>query len=166
MNTCHHETGRTAETPPSFRGIYFIGLAATAIGIVVIILLNLATPLEYMHGWFSGVNQIKVQDLPRQLRGILNLAFLLLLSCPLLLLLMRHFLSPLSEYFNLLKAGRESKELLESAGRRLINLPFIMIPLRTNLLNSAARESHWAWMPVGSMRRTPKLICPKGRSFF
>jgi hypothetical protein len=40
----------------SFRGIYFIGLAATTIGIGVIILLNLATPLEYMRGRLPDPN--------------------------------------------------------------------------------------------------------------
>jgi hypothetical protein len=42
---------------PSFRGIYFIGLAATMIGIGVIILLNLATPLEYMRQGLSAADR-------------------------------------------------------------------------------------------------------------
>jgi len=92
------------EKRPSFRGIYFIGLAATAISIGVIILLNLATPLEYMLERLADPDQEWYQKLPH----ILNLAFLLLLSCPLLLLLIRRFFRPMSEYFNLLRAGRET----------------------------------------------------------
>ena len=113
----------------SFRGIYFIGLAATTIGIGVIILLNLATPLEYLRGRLSAPDQEWYQKLPH----ILNLAFLLLLSCPLLLLLMRRFLRPLSEYFNLLRAGRETEDLLEKARQGAINLPFILIPFNLGL---------------------------------
>jgi len=113
----------------SFRGIYFIGLAATAIGIGVIIFLNLATPLEYIHGRLTAPDH----NLARQLAPILNLSFLLLLSCPPLLFLIRHFLSPLSEYFNLIKAGRKSEHLLEKTRQRLINLPFILIPVNLGL---------------------------------
>ena len=55
----------------SFQGIYFIGLAATTIGIGVIILLNLATPLEYMRGRLPDPNQEWYQ----KLHHVLNLAF-------------------------------------------------------------------------------------------
>jgi len=113
----------------SFRGIYFIGLAATTIGIGVIILLNLATPLEYMRG------RLPDPDLEwyQKLHHILNLAFLLLLSIPLLLLLIRRFLRPLSEYFNLLSGGQESEDLMEKARQGAINLPFILIPFNLGL---------------------------------
>lgn len=111
------------------RGIYFIGLAATAIGIGVIIILNLATPLEYIHGRLTASDQ----NLARQLAPILNLAFLLLLSCPLLLWFIRHFLRPISDYFNLLNMGRESEDLLQKARQHLINLPFALIPVNLGL---------------------------------
>jgi sigma-B regulation protein RsbU (phosphoserine phosphatase) len=125
--------GMTKGKRASFRGIYFIGLAATTIGIGVIIFLNLATPLEYMLGRLPAADQIKMQHLPQQLRGIVNLTFLLLLSWPLLLLLIRKFLRPLSEYFDIFRAGLESEELLEKARQRLINLPFILIPANLGL---------------------------------
>ncbi len=121
--------GMANEKRPSFRGIYFIGLAATTIGIGVIILLNLATPLEYMRGRLPAPDQ----NLARQLAHILNLAVLLLLSCPLLLLLIRRFLRPLSEYFNLLRAGQETEDLLEKARQGAINLPFVLIPFNLGL---------------------------------
>jgi serine phosphatase RsbU (regulator of sigma subunit) len=123
------ENGMAHGDRPSFRGIYFIGLAATTIGIAVIILLNLATPLEYMRGQLTAPDQIKAQYLARQLAHIFNLAFLLLLSCPPLLFIMRHFLRPIADYFNLLRAGQQSEDLLEKARQRLINLPFIIIPV-------------------------------------
>ncbi len=109
---------------PSVRGIYLIGLASTAIGIGVIILLNLATPLEYMRAQLSAPDQ----EWYRRLHHILNLAFLLFVSCPLLLLLIRRLLRPLSKYFELLKAGRETDDLSHKARRRAINLPFLLIP--------------------------------------
>ena len=113
---------------PSLQGIYFISLAATIIGIGVIIILDLATPLAYMQGRLSSLGQSRVLQLARLPGGTVNLAFLLLLSCPLLLLI-RKFLHPLHEYFNLLRTGRESEDLLKTARQRLINLPFILIPV-------------------------------------
>ncbi len=126
--------------PPSLRGIYIIGLAATTIGIGVIILLNLATPLEYLQGQSTYPNPGKSLDFARQYRGIFNLAFLLLLSCPPLLFLIRHFLGPLSIYFKCQEAGKVSEELLEKAGQRLINLPFILVPVNLGL---------WIVLPAG-----------------
>ena len=113
----------------SFRGIYLIGLAATTIGIGVIILLNLATPLEYMRGRLAEPDQEWYQ----KLHHILNLAFLLLINCPLFLLLIRRFLRPLSEYVNLLRKGQETQDLIEKARQTAINLPFILIPLNLSL---------------------------------
>jgi len=123
----------TAAKRPFLRGIYFIGLAATTIGIAVILLLNLATPLEYMQGRPSSPGPMGVLQFGRQLRGIANLAFLLLLSCPFLLLLIRKFFHPLSQYLISLGAGRESEDLLDMARQRLINLPFLMIPANLGL---------------------------------
>ena len=113
----------------SFQGIYFIGLAATTIGIGVIVLLNLATPLEYLRGRLAEPDQEWYQ----KLHHILNLAFLLLISCPLLLLLIRRFLRPLSEYVNFLGEGQETEDLIEKARQTAINLPFILIPLNLGL---------------------------------
>jgi hypothetical protein len=76
---------------PSLQGIYFISLAATIIGIGVIIILDLATPLAYMQGRLSSLDQSRVQQLARLPGGTVNLAFLLLLSCPLLLVGLQHY---------------------------------------------------------------------------
>jgi len=121
--------GMANEKRLSFRGIYFIGLAATTIGIGVIILLNFATPLEYMRGRLADPDQEWYQKLPH----IFNLSFLLLLSCPLLFLLIRRFLRPMSEHFNPLRAGQETEDLLAKARQVAINLPFLLIPFNLGL---------------------------------
>ena len=133
MKTSRQENGKIDAKRPFFRDIYFIGLAATTIGIAVIIFLNLATPLEYIQGRLTSPGPIREHQFARQFSGIANLAFLLLVSCPFLLLLIRKFLRPLSEYFILLRAGRESEDLLETARQRLINLPFLLIPANLGL---------------------------------
>jgi sigma-B regulation protein RsbU (phosphoserine phosphatase) len=73
------------------------------------------------------------QEWYRRLHHILNLAFLLLISCPPLLLIMRRLLRPLSEYFSLLAVGQETEALLEKARQGAINFPFILIPFNLGL---------------------------------
>jgi serine phosphatase RsbU (regulator of sigma subunit) len=143
---------------PSLQGIYFIGLAATAIGIGVIIFLNLATPLEYMHRWLPAPDQIKAHQYPRRLRGIANLAFLLLLSCPLLLIIMRNFLRPLSEYFNLLRASRESDDLLRKARQRLINLPFMLVSVNLGIWILLPAALYYAAYATGNLDSQTAVI--------
>ena len=150
--------GATNGKLPSFRGIYFIGLAATAIGIGVIIFLNLATPLEYMHSWLPAPDQIEVHPYPRRLRGIANLAFLLLLSCPLLLYIIRHLLRPLSEYFNLLRMGQESENLLQKARQRLINLPFMLVPINLGIWILVPAALYYAAYATGNLTSQTAVI--------
>jgi serine phosphatase RsbU (regulator of sigma subunit) len=136
------------------RGIYFIGLAATAIGVGVIIILNLATPLEYIHGRLTASNQ----NLARQLAPILNLAFLLLLSCPVLLWFIRKFLRPISDYFNLLNVGRESEDLLQKARQHLINLPFALIPVNLGLWIVIPASLYYAAYVIGRLNSLTAFI--------
>jgi phosphoserine phosphatase RsbU/P len=143
---------------PSFQGIYLIGVAATTIGIGIIIFLNLATPLEYMHTQLTSPHQTEALQLSRQLRGIFNLAFLLLLSCPLLLLFIRYFLSPISEYFNLVSANRASEELLEKARQHLINLPFVLIPVNLGLWIILPSALYFAAYATGNLDSRTALI--------
>jgi len=133
INRSGQEKETSTAKRPHYRGICFIALVSTAIGIAIIILLNLATPLEYFQGPPPAPDQVGALHIARRLHGIANLAFLLLLSCPLLLLLIRNFLRPLFEYLTLQQAGLGSEDLLETARQRLINLPFILIPANLSL---------------------------------
>jgi serine phosphatase RsbU (regulator of sigma subunit) len=152
------EVGMTSGRRPAFRGIYFIGLAATAIGIGVIILLNLATPLNYLQGQLVAADQTKALHLSRQLRGLFNLAFLLLLTCPLLLLFIRSFLRPVAEYFDLLNAGRDSEDLLQKARQHVINLPFVLIPVNMGLWILLPCALHLAAYATGNLDSRTAVI--------
>lgn len=134
-----NKTGATKRKSPSLGGIYIIGLAATAIGIGVIMFLNAATPLEYMQSRLPAPGHIRLHDLRHQMRGTLNLASLLLLCSPLLLLTIRSILKPLSAHLFLLKMGLPTEDLLQKARQRLLNLPFILIPVNLGL---------WIFLPA------------------
>ena len=77
----------------SLRGLYVIGITSTAIGIAVVMILNMATPLEYildqMAPGDAGMLSRWGGLLARRLMGLL---FLVVLSCSILCLLLRHIL--------------------------------------------------------------------------
>jgi len=129
------EDGGTDPRRVSLKGFYFIGIAATAIGIGVVMLLNMATPLEFILDQLGAADEGKVIHWGQLIgKRLFGLGFLIIISCPLLLLGMHSVLRPISDYLKLIKAGQEAPvDLFQRAKRRLINLPFIMMPLNVGL---------------------------------
>ncbi|MBW1804034.1 MAG: hypothetical protein JRJ85_25285 [Deltaproteobacteria bacterium] len=75
------EHGRTILGGVSLRGFYFIGAAATTIGIGVVMLLNMATPLEYTLDQLAAADQEKALHRGRLfVRRFLGLSFLVVLN--------------------------------------------------------------------------------------
>jgi class 3 adenylate cyclase len=119
----------------SLKGLYTIAATATAMGIIVVFVLNVATPMDFIS------NQLA--DLPR--KGTFSyllelgkrlLGFLLLLSlvCGLTFMILRRLLRPLDECITGIRAGEEPEgDLVDRAGRRLINLPFLFIGFNVGL---------------------------------
>jgi sigma-B regulation protein RsbU (phosphoserine phosphatase) len=115
----------------SLKGYYAIGLLSLIIGFVIVSILNLATPhflsdrLAYLSqrtGLSTGIG-----------------FYLILIAAPLPGLLLIYFsfrimlsiiLRPLSRYLNLITTDRSLPEgVKEKAERRLLNIPFIYIPV-------------------------------------
>ena len=116
--------------PPGLGGLYAIGTASTAIGVLVVAILNLSTPLEYFlarraevvgGGWEAA--------LPIALHRSLILFGVIALNTALISWIMAHSLRPLSRCLRLLAQGREPEpELLALGRRKLLNLPFDFVP--------------------------------------
>lgn len=114
----------------SLKGLYVIGAMATTIGITVVFVLNMATPMDFV------LNQIS--ELSRKQEGIFGfelakrlLGLLIMISavCSLALLVIHQLLRPIAGCLTQVRAGKEPQAgLAEKARRRLINLPFIFIP--------------------------------------
>jgi class 3 adenylate cyclase len=110
--------------------LYAIGAASTAIGVLVVALLNLATPLDYFlarraevleAGW-SGALFFAIQ------RGLI-LVGVIALNTVLIAQVMRVSLRPLSRCLRLLSQGQDPEPALLTLGRRqLLNLPFTFVP--------------------------------------
>ena len=130
--TCPEEVVSRGKQP-SLRRIYLIALASTAVGMAAIIILNLATPLEHIPDRLAVPDQTGGTGRVRLSALLVNYAFLLVLGGLPLLLIIRSFLRPLSLYFSQRKTGRPDRDIRTKAGQRLINLPFVIIPVNLGL---------------------------------
>jgi sigma-B regulation protein RsbU (phosphoserine phosphatase) len=111
----------------SLKGYYAIAAISVTIGIVIVGILNLATPLQIITERLALVSRFS------------GPIFLLLLVPPLIYLLLVYIsslmvlsiiLRPISRYLNIIASGGSLPEgLEEKAGRRLLNVPFIFIPV-------------------------------------
>ncbi len=119
----------------SLRGYYSIGAISVLVAIGVVSLLNLATPhflsdrLAYFSqqvGTSSGVKfhlLLFVTPIPGLL--VIYAFFLIMLSI---------ILRPISRYLDLLKSGLDfPDDLKDKARRRLLNIPFIYIPVNLGM---------------------------------
>ena len=119
----------------SLRGLYFIAATATTMGIIVVFVLNVATPMDFI------LNQLT--NLPREdtFSHVLEiskrlLAFIAMISavCGLIFTFMYRLLRPIDECITGVRAGREPPaDLIKRARRQLINLPFLFIGFNVGL---------------------------------
>lgn len=116
--------------PAGLGGLYAIGAAATAIGVLVVAILNISTPLEYFlarraevvgAGWEAA--------LPTVIHRGSFLTGGIMFNAILIALVMRRYLRPLSRCLGLLARGQEpGPELLTQGRRKLLSLPFAFVP--------------------------------------
>jgi len=131
----------TDSNQASLKGFYIIGVGATIAGILVIMILNIATPLEFVLDHIAVLKQGETMDwLHTIVTRFIVLVGIAFLSCTPFLCIMFIMVKPISACLKFFKHGqRPSENLLEQARQRLINLPFIMVPF--NLL-------FWILIPV------------------
>jgi adenylate cyclase len=109
----------------TLRGFYLVGVMATVLGIMVIFLLNMATPLNFFVERFRGRS---AWDVVWRMMGVTSMA------CILLFFVIRWLATPISAYLHCLRNGREAPaNILMVARRRLLNLPFIFIPVNVSI---------------------------------
>jgi sigma-B regulation protein RsbU (phosphoserine phosphatase) len=106
----------------SLADLYFVGALATAIGVVMVFLLNVVTPLNFSFRGFQA-DALHAGD------RLLYLVVILFVSCGWVFLVMFQLLKPLVRYRQVLQKGEALPEdVMERARRRLLNLPFLFIP--------------------------------------
>ena len=115
----------------SLTGVYVISILSTAIGLTVIVILDMFTPLEYI---LSQLNQGALETQFFWGRLIVwrffGLLFLFVLSGTLLFLTVHQLLKPIAACLSSEVDVTETRGLALQAKQRLVNLPFMMIPVR------------------------------------
>jgi len=108
---------------------YLVGVMATTVGIMVVVLLNFFTPLDLIQSRILGHGQILTWEaviksfLPRLLI-VLGLSYLFTIGG------INRMLKPVSKCLALLQKGIDpGKHQVESAKRRLLSLHFLFIPV-------------------------------------
>ena len=121
----------TGQQHLSVKQFYVIGIRAVIFGILVIFLLNLATPLEFVIDRFRQLGERgDISWISVIATRLFILCSMAALSCAPFLLILHKFLLPVSAC---IKQERNQKpiapELNETARKRLLNLPFFMVPV-------------------------------------
>ncbi len=115
----------------SLKGYYAIGGFSVIIGIVIVGILNMATPLQFFTERLAYLSRATGES-----SGIKLFLLLLISPLPGLILIAVSFqivlgiiLRPISRYLKIIRSGGSLPDGLEEvARRRLLNIPFIFIP--------------------------------------
>ena len=117
----------------SLAGYYLIGCGATAIGIFVVVLLNLFTPLESIRNSALGFGNALTWSMVAG-RFIPRLAILLVVAFGSVVFIMNRILGPIAGCLEAIREGiAPAEKRMEKARRRLLNLPFIFVPLNVGM---------------------------------
>jgi len=125
----------------SLRGLYVISVLAMGIGISVVLVLNFATPTDFILKQFAGLAQKSglayVGEVGKRLIGLF---FLITVIGSPTLLVMHRLLRPISRCLSNVRAGQNPpSDMALKARRRLINLPFIFVGFNVGM---------WILMPA------------------
>ena len=123
------ENGEISGSEVSLTGLYTISVAAMAIGVAIVFILNLATPTDFMLERFSDLKAAAGSSYAPVVARRLAVLFLIILVIAVpSLFIMRGLLRPVSHCLIRMKNGLEVEDGgLEQARRRIINLPFIFV---------------------------------------
>jgi len=124
-----NQSGQIKSKPEdlSLKGYYFIGALSVVIGIVIVGILNLATPLQILTDRLAHLSRFTG---PLFLLQFVPALLFLLLAYGFFRIVLSIILQPISRYLNIITTGGSLPEgLEEKAGRRLLNIPFIFIPV-------------------------------------
>lgn len=132
MRDSADKKARRAKTDrQGLRPFYLIMLASSLVGIIMVFLLNLSTPIEFMLSQWQAVSQLSWDEMKHVLSRRLGVLTAITLGVALVTAGAMHWLvAPLRECLPLLRAGEQPEAgRLHRARRRLLNLPFLSIPL-------------------------------------
>ena len=115
----------------SLKGYYSIGILSVIIGFVIVGILNLATPLQIITDRMAYLSQLTT---PFLLLNIIPPFLFLLMVYFLYRIVISFILRPIAKYLKIyVTGGSLPRGLTEKARRRLLNIPFIFIPVNMGI---------------------------------
>ncbi|MCP4630258.1 MAG: SpoIIE family protein phosphatase [bacterium] len=129
-----NQSGQRKQYQPedlSLKGYYTIGVVSVIIGFVIVGILNLATPLQIITDRLAYLSRLTG---PFLLLNIVPPLLFILMVYVSVRIMLRIILRPIAIYLNIITTGGSLPEgLEEKAGRRLLNIPFIFIPVNMGM---------------------------------
>jgi sigma-B regulation protein RsbU (phosphoserine phosphatase) len=158
-----NQTGHKKQYQPedlSLKGYYSIGALSVIIGIVIVGILNLATPLQIVANRLVHVSRFTG---PLFLLQFIPALLFLLLVYVFFRTVLSIILRPISRYLNIITTGGSLPEgLEEKAGRRLLNIPFVFIPVNVVMwIVISAVPSFLGYLSGLMDFRTAVIICAR-----
>ena len=133
-------------------GFYLVALRATFLAMLVVMLLNISTPFEFAR---ERISELRSTNWPYVIA--FRFGFLVLVTaiaaCP-LMLGMRRVLAPVRRFL-IEREGRDSVRAL--ARQRIINLPFIIVPLNIGLWVVIPMLMFFSMYRMGTMDATTAI---------
>lgn len=123
-------------------GYYLVGIVAVTIGLVVVIILNIATPLALVRIAMvqDAIRQASFFKLPVWFIFVIRFLFILIISYLPIVLALYLILRPVHQVIMTIQAGRmPEKDLWNLAGRRVLNISFQCVNVSIGL---------WVVLPV------------------
>ncbi|CAB1080967.1 Serine phosphatase RsbU, regulator of sigma subunit [Olavius algarvensis Delta 1 endosymbiont] len=115
----------------SLKGYYTIAVISVIIGFVIVGILNLVTPLQIISERLAYLSRLST---PFRLLNIIPPILFLLMVYFAYRMLISFMLRPIAKYLKLHATGGSlSKGLAKNARRRLLNIPFMFIPLNMGI---------------------------------
>ncbi len=108
---------------------YVVGVVATTIGVLIVVMLNFFTPLDFIQNRILGYNRpmswgVLISYFFPRLIVVLGFSYFSVI------VMIRQMLKPLSRCLHVLQQGvQPTVEIVEKAQKRLLNLQFIFIPV-------------------------------------
>ncbi|MCP4370101.1 MAG: SpoIIE family protein phosphatase [Deltaproteobacteria bacterium] len=112
---------------------YVVGVVATTIGVLLVIILNYFTPLDSIQARILGQNQsltleVVIKSFFPRLLLVLSLSYFAAVN------VISRMLKPISQCLVIFRKGSTPKpEQIEAAQKRLLNLHFIFVPINVSL---------------------------------
>ena len=141
---------------------YIIGIAVVTVGVIVVVILNIATPLATVRAAVlqDAMGKALNSDLPLWAIIAMRFATLLIISYTPMVVAMRWILSPVHGVIKAIQSGQDPPvDQWDLAGRRLLNFPFLFVPVSIGMwILMPALFFHYSYLAGFMVHKTAVIL--------